>query len=311
MNGYKITITGGAGFIGSNLAEELTGKNEVTVFDDLSTGNMGNIAGLDVKLIRGSITDSGALKSAFAGTDYVFHLAARRSVPRSRREPILVNAVNVTGTLNVLVAARDAGVKKVVFAASSSAYGDTPTLPKVETMAPNPLSPYAITKLTGELYCRVFNDVYRLPTVALRYFNVYGPRQDPDSEYAAVIPKFVRALKAGHPPVIFGDGEQTRDFTYVGDAVRGTILAAELSGAYGNVVNISVGKRITLNGLSRKLGELTGRADIKTQHASPRDGDVRHSLADITLASESLGYEPAHSIDEGLGRVVASIAGKE
>jgi len=277
MRNRKVLITGGAGFIGSNLAEELARENDVTVFDDLSTGRMSNIDGLDVKFIEGSVTALNEVRTAISGMENVFHLAALASVPRSIKDPVKVNEVNVTGTLNVLVAARDAEVKKVVFAASSSAYGDTPTLPKVETMPPNPLSPYALTKLAGELYCSIFFQVYGLPTTAVRYFNVYGPKQDPHSEYAAVIPKFIKALDEGKPPTIYGDGLQTRDFTYVKDAVRGTILAAEKEGGNGKVINIAGGKRLTLNELLEKMQAIMN-TDIQPVYTDPQEGDIKHSL---------------------------------
>ena len=304
MNGKKVIITGGAGFIGSNLAEILAETNEVTVFDNLSTGNKANIQNLDVNFIEGSIIDIGLLKSEFAGIDYVFHLAALPSVPRSINDPILVNQVNITGTLNVLVATRDAGVKKVVFAASSSAYGDTPTLPKVETMPPNPLSPYAITKLAGEYYCKVFYQIYGLPTAAVRYFNVYGPRQNPNSEYAAVIPKFIKALNENRPPIIYGDGEQTRDFTFVKDAAMGTIKAAEAPESNGKVTNLAGGQRISLNKLTETLKAKMGKQDILPIYEKSRDGDVKHSLADISLA-KSFGYAPKHDIDSGLEQTIS------
>jgi len=223
----NILITGGAGFIGSNLAEELVKKHEVAIIDDLSTGMAENVENLDVKLVRGSITDLDLLKENFRGVDYVFHQAALPSVQRSVEDPIKTNDVNVGGTLNVLVAARYAGVAKVVYASSSSAYGDMPELPKREDMMPDPKSPYAVAKLTGEYYCRVFNEIYGLKTAALRYFNVYGPRQDPASDYAAVIPKFMNRIMAGKAPIIYGDGEQTRDFTFVRDVVQANVRVME------------------------------------------------------------------------------------
>jgi UDP-glucose 4-epimerase len=223
----KVVVTGGAGFIGSNLAEELSRRYEVTVLDDLATGRESNLAGLDVEFVRGSILNADLLAETFRDARYVFHEAALPSVQRSVQAPVRSNLVNVNGTLNVLLAARDAGVAKVLFASSSSVYGDTPTLPKIETMTPDPKSPYAVTKLTDEHYCRVFTSLYGLPTVALRYFNAFGPRQDPASQYAAVIPNFITRILAGEPPVIHGDGRQTRDFTFVRDVVNANILAAE------------------------------------------------------------------------------------
>ncbi|MFO7618479.1 MAG: SDR family oxidoreductase [Thermoplasmata archaeon] len=310
MKGHKVLITGGAGFIGSNLAEFLSADNEVHIIDNLSTGNKANIKGLKVHFIKGSITNQKDVAAAMKGMDYVFHLGALPSVPRSIKDPVAVNEANVTGTLNVLVAARDCGIRKLVFAASSSAYGDTPTLPKVETMPPNPLSPYALTKLAGEYYCKIFNDVYGLPTTSLRYFNVYGPKQNPDSEYAAVIPKFITFIKNGQPPTIFGDGEQSRDFTFVRDAVRGTVLAATRKESDGTVINIAGGRRITVNELTRKIGALLGR-DPKPEYLESRAGDVKHSLASIDRARKLLGYDPEYDIDAGLNETIKSFMIKE
>ncbi|NQE05948.1 hypothetical protein C5S32_08760 [ANME-1 cluster archaeon GoMg1] len=303
----KIAITGGAGFIGSNIAEELSKEkdNEIIIVDDLSTGKMTNLRKFDqstnINFVRGSITDLNLLKVVFKGVDYVFHQAAIPSVPRSIKDPIASNNANVNGTLNVLVAARDCGVKKVVYASSSSVYGDTPELPKMERMTPNPLSPYAVTKLLGEDYCNVFNDIYGLKTVSLRYFNVYGPRQDPYSDYAAVIPKFINLVSENKPPVIYGDGEQTRDFTFVKDVVKANVLAAK-SDAEG-VYNIANGNRISINELANMIMALMGN-DLKSIHNAPREGDVKHSLADISEAKKNLGYEPAHSLEEGLRRTI-------
>ena len=297
----KIVITGGAGFIGSNIAEELSKEkdNEIIIVDDLSTGKMANLRKFDqnINLVRGSITDLNLLKVVFKGVDYVFHQAAIPSVPRSIKDPIASNNANVNGTLNVLVAARDCGVKKVVYASSSSVYGDTPELPKRERMTPNPLSPYAVTKLLGEYYCNVFNDIYGLKTVSLRYFNVYGPRQDPYSDYAAVIPKFINRVSENKPPVIYGDGEQTRDFTFVKDVVRANILAAK-SDAEG-VYNIANGNRISINELANMIMALIGN-DLTPIHDDSREGDVKHSLADISEAKKNLGYEQGYSLEEGL-----------
>lgn len=297
----KLVITGGAGFIGSNIAEELSKEkdNEIIIVDDLSTGKMANLRKFDqnINLVRGSITDLNLLKVVFKGVDYVFHQAAIPSVPRSIKDPIASNNANVNGTLNVLVAARDCGVKKVVYASSSSVYGDTPELPKRERMTPNPLSPYAVTKLLGEYYCNVFNNIYGLKTVSLRYFNVYGPRQDPYSDYAAVIPKFINRVSENKPPVIYGDGEQTRDFTFVKDVVRANILAAK-SDAEG-VYNIANGNRISINELANMIMALIGN-NLTPIHDDPREGDVKHSLADISEAKKNLGYEQGYSLEEGL-----------
>ncbi len=299
----KILITGGAGFIGSNLTEELCKGNEVTIIDDFSTGRKSNLNSLNAKLVEGTITNLKVLKELCRDIDYVFHIGALPSVPRSIKTPGLVHEVNTTGTLNVLIAARDENVKKVVYAASSSAYGDTATLPKVEPMPPNPLSPYAVSKLAGEYYCKVFYEVYGLPTVSVRYFNVYGPKQNPKSEYAAVIPKFITRLLNDQPPIIYGDGEQTRDFTYVKDAIRGTILAGESKNANGEVVNIGGGERITINGLAKKMKEIMGK-EIENEYIEEREGDIKHSLADISKAKRLLDYEPCCQIEYGLGKVM-------
>ena len=303
----KLVITGGAGFIGSNIAEELSKEkdNEIIIVDDLSTGKMANIRkfnqSTNINFVRGSITDLNLLKGVFKGVDYVFHQAAIPSVPRSIKDPIASNNANINGTLNVLVAAKDCGVKKVVYASSSSVYGDTPKLPKRERMTPNPLSPYAVTKLLGEYYCNVFNDIYGLKTVSLRYFNVYGPRQDPYSDYAAVIPKFINRVSENKPPVIYGDGKQTRDFTFVKDVVSANILAAK-SDAEG-VYNIANGNRISINELANMIMALMEK-NLTLIHDAPREGDVKHSLADISEAKKNLGYEPGYSLEEGLRRTV-------
>lgn len=297
----KVVVTGGAGFIGSHLVSELVGRGyRVTILDDLSTGRMENIEELvknhDAEFIRGGITDLALLQQVFKDTLYVFHQAAFVSVPGSIADPQISHEVNLTGTLNVLLAARDNNVKKVIFASSSSVYGDTPTLPQKEDMTPQPLSPYAVTKLAGEYYCQVFYENYKLPTVCLRYFNVYGPRQDPDSQYAAVIPRFIKNVIEGKPPVIFGDGQQTRDFTFVKDVVAGSILAAD-SDAVG-IFNVSGGKRITINRLAEVIIELVGNK-VAPVHQEARPGDIKHSLADVTRA-KAFGYEPAYSLKAGL-----------
>ncbi len=310
MKNKKIVVTGGAGFIGSNLAESLAEENEVKIIDDFSTGKKDNVSDLPVELIEGRITNLDLLKEIFEGADYIFHQAALPSVDRSIKDPISSNEVNVDGTLKVLIAARDAGVKKVVYASSSSTYGDTPTLPKKEDMEPNPLSPYAITKLTGEYYCTIFDHIYGLPTVSLRYFNVYGPRQDPSSEYAAVIPRFINRVLNNKPPVIYGDGKQTRDFTFIKDVVRANILSSE-SGKARGMINVAGGKRITINELAEKIIDLTGKKEkvkvkekLKPIYTEPRPGDIRHSLADISKAKKMLGYEPRWSLDDGLDLTV-------
>ena len=297
----KIVITGGAGFIGSNLAEELAKKHEVVIIDDLSTGRVENVEALDLELVRGSITDPDLLRENFRGVDYVFHQAALPSVQRSIEDPVLANEVNICGTLNVLVAARDADVKKVIYASSSSVYGDTPELPKREDMKPDPKSPYAVAKLAGEYYCKVFNEIYGLKTVALRYFNVYGPRQDPSSDYAAVIPKFANLILAGKEPIIYGDGEQTRDFTFVRDVVQANVLAME-SDATG-VFNVATGTRISINDLAGMvMGIIGNRMDCV--HEEPRGGDVRDSLGDISRAYAGFGYVPRYGMEEGLKETI-------
>lgn len=299
----KIVITGGAGFIGSNLAEVLSkdNANEVIVLDDLSTGKLANTKEMAIKFVNGSITDLELLQTIFKDVDYVLHQAAIPSVPRSINEPIASNNANITGTLNVLVAARDRNVKKVVYASSSSVYGDTPKLPKREDMTPTPLSPYAVTKLTGEHYCNVFNEVYGLKTVALRYFNVYGPKQDPHSDYAAVIPKFVSRVLRDEPPLIYGDGQQTRDFTFVKDVVTANIRAMK-SDATG-VFNIASGNRITIQELAELVMKLMDK-DLGVILEEPRKGDVLHSLADVSKAKAGFGYEPGYRLETGLEETV-------
>jgi len=305
MKNKKVVVTGGAGFIGSNLAKKLASDNKIIVVDDLSTGYLKNIQDdvdkNQIDFVKGSITNFDLLKEVFKNVDYVFHQAAIPSVPRSVKDPVLSNNANVNGTLNVLVAARDNNVKKVVYASSSSVYGDTPTLPKKEEMTPCPLSPYAVSKLTGEYYCRVFTGVYDLKTVALRYFNVYGPRQDPEGEYAAVIPKFIISVLNGKPPVIFGDGEQTRDFSFIDDVVQANISAAE-SAATG-VFNVAGGKRITINNLADLIMKITGKK-IDVEYKDSRPGDIVHSLADISKAKNGFGYKPDFDIEKGLEETV-------
>lgn len=307
VNKKTAIVTGGAGFIGSHLAEELASHDyRVIILDDLSTGKMANIAPIltqgDVQFVPGSITALSLLNKLFQSIDYVFHLAAITSVPRSIENPLASHDVNITGTLNVLTAAKDNKVKKLIYASSSSVYGDTPTLPKKEDMPPKPQSPYAVTKLASEHYCQVFHQAFGLPTVCLRYFNVYGPKQDPGSQYAAVIPKFISRLLQNKPPIIFDDGKQTRDFTFVNDAVEATILAAE-NDARG-VFNIGTHQRTTINELAQLIAKLMGK-DIEPIHQEPRPGDVRHSLADISRARQ-LGYEPKYTLEQGLKETITS-----
>lgn len=308
MKKKKVIVTGGAGFIGSNLAEELAQRGyQVVIIDDLSTGNLGNIQAVlpagQINFIEGSITDLPLMQEIFSGADYVFHQAALPSVPRSIEDPETTHSVNITGTLNVLIAARDNAVKKLVYASSSSVYGDTPTLPKTEDMLPNPLSPYAVSKLTGEYYCQVFTRIYGLKTVCLRYFNVYGPRQDPKSAYAAVIPLFINAALAGGSPVIFGDGEQTRDFTFVRDVVEANIQAAESE--VTGVFNLGNSQSVTINQLTNLIIELTGKNNIKPVYQEPRPGDILHSLADTTKA-KAFGYNPGYKLEQGLQETIKS-----
>ncbi len=302
----RYLVTGGAGFIGSNIAEELVEMGEeVVVFDNLSTGHEGNIEHFrqDVTFVKGDVRNASEVRIALDGVDYVLHQAALASVPRSIDEPLLVNEVNVGGTLTVLDESRHASVKCVVYAASSSAYGDSEALPKREDMLPAPLSPYAVSKLVGEHYCSVYSKVYGLPTISIRYFNVFGPRQDPASQYAAVIPIFISHLLDGKSPTIFGDGEQSRDFTYVGNIVKANIMAAQSEKAAGQVVNVACGGRFTLNELYGMLCELIG-VSIDPVYADPRPGDVKHSHADISMAEELLGYSVEKAFGEGLKRTV-------
>ncbi len=299
-------VTGGAGFIGSHLVERLLRDGHtVRVVDNLSTGRRENLAHLDgFAFYEASVTNRGALDEAFAGADYVLHQAALPSVPRSIDDPLTTHDYNATGTLIVLQAARAAGVRRVVYAASSSAYGDIEGDYKSESMPPNPLSPYAVAKLTGEYYCRVFTTVYGLETVVLRYFNVFGPRQDPTSRYAAVIPLFITAMLNGQPPVIYGDGHQSRDFTYVDNVVEGNLLAAKAPAAAGHVLNLATGQRVTLLELVDKLNALLGTS-FPPVHDAPRPGDVRHSRAAVERARALLGYTPPVDFDTGLARTLA------
>ncbi|HKG12940.1 MAG TPA: SDR family oxidoreductase [Pyrinomonadaceae bacterium] len=300
-------VTGGAGFIGSHIAGALAESGaRVRVLDDLSTGHAENLEemGGRVEFVRASLLDADALKRALEGVELVFHEAAIPSVPRSVDNPEETHRACVEGTFALLVAARAAGVRRVVYAASSSAYGDQPTLPKVEDMAPQPLSPYAAAKLVGEYYCQVWARTYGFETVSLRYFNVFGPRQDPGSQYSGVISRFISALLSGERPVIYGDGEQSRDFTYISNVVDANLRAAETTRGVGEVVNVATGERATLNELLEVLKGITGKADVTAEYREARVGDVRHSLADITRARELLGYEPKVGLEEGLRKTI-------
>lgn len=301
----KAVVTGGAGFIGSNLAEELANRGtEVVILDNLATGRMENITDLlkrvEVSFAKGSVTDLELLMGLFNDVDCIFHQAAIPSVPRSVEDPQVTNEVNVTGTLNVLFAAKECGVEKVVYASSSSVYGDTPELPKQEDMKPNPKSPYAVSKLAGEQYCTVFSEVYGLKTACLRYFNVYGLKQDPKSDYAAVMPLFITRVWKNQPPIIYGDGTQTRDFTFVKDVVNANILASERG---EGVFNIASGERISVNELARMIIKMIGR-DLKPAYTEPRKGDIKHSLAAVSRAEEELGYKCKYSLEKGLEETI-------
>jgi UDP-glucose 4-epimerase len=307
----RALVTGGAGFIGSHLVDALLERGwAVRVLDDFSSGREANLAEAAgrIELLRADLAEPVTAAKAVADVEVVFHQGAVPSVPRSVAEPLRTHRANADGTLFVLEAARQAGVRRVVYAASSSAYGDTEVLPKVETMPANPLSPYALQKYTGEVYCRLYHQLYGLETVALRYFNVFGPRQDPASTYAAVVPRFITACLAGEPPHIHGDGGQTRDFTFVGDAVRANLAAADAPRAAGEVFNVAGGRRTSLNELLAAVQQIVG-SRVTPIHDPPRAGDVRHSLADLTKARARLGYEPAVSLEEGLRRTAESLKG--
>ena len=299
-------VTGGAGFIGSHLAEELARRGEhVRVVDNLITGKRQNLAHVpSAEFLEGDLADLDVARRAVQGIDYVLHQAAIPSVPRSVQDPITSNRANIDASLNVLVAARDAGVKRVVYAGSSSAYGNTPTLPKVETMATAPLSPYALQKLVAEQYCQMFTSLYGLETVTIRYFNVFGPRQDPSSPYSGVISLFISALCDARQPTIYGDGEHTRDFTYVANVVDGVLRACTADRASGEVINVATGGRISLNTLFKTIRGLVG-ANIEPIYAELRPGDVKDSQADISKARRILGYQPTVSFEDGLAKTVA------
>jgi UDP-glucose 4-epimerase len=307
----KVLVTGGAGFIGSNLVAALLERgDEVRVLDNYSTGSRANLVALgrDVEVVEGDLRSYERVHTAVRGTELVFHQGALGSVPRSVQDPLTSTAVNVEGTLNVLLAARDEGIRRVVAASSSSVYGDGGAFPRVETQAPSPISPYAVAKLAAERFCVSFTQVYGLETVALRYFNVFGPRQDPSSQYAAVVPRFIRAIADGQPVTVHGDGEQSRDFTYVETVVRSNLLAADAAEAVGRVLNIATGGSETVNTLAETIGRLLDRP-VERTHGPAQPGDVRESWADVSAAREAIGYEPTVRFEEGLRRTIAAMLG--
>jgi len=302
----RYLITGGAGFIGSNIAATLVRQgHDVRVLDNFSTGRRVNLESLldKIEIVDGDIRDFWTCLDAARDCDFILHQAALPSVGRSIDNPQTTNEINIGGILNMLEAARRAEVTRFVFASSSSVYGDTPTLPKVETMMPNPLSPYATTKLTGEFYCRNFYQLYGLPTVCLRYFNIFGANQDPKSDYAAVVPKFTTALLKDEQPTVFGDGEQSRDFTFIDNAVQANLMACEAEAAVGGIYNVACGDRFTLNDLLNALREIIG-SQAKAVYADPRPGDIKHSLADISAARRDLGYTASIDFEQGLEQTV-------
>jgi nucleoside-diphosphate-sugar epimerase len=302
----KVLVTGGAGFIGSHLVERLLRENhEVRVLDNFSTGRRENLLEFgDVEIIEGDVQSYERAHTAVRGCEVVFHQAALPSVPRSVQDPLTTNAANVIGTLNVLLSARDSDVRRVVFASSSSVYGANRTLPKSEDLPPAPISPYAVSKVAGEGYCQSFSEVYGLETVALRYFNVFGPRQDPRSQYAAVVPKFIAAFLTRERPTVYGDGNQTRDFTYVGNVVEGTLLALDAEGVAGRTFNIACGEQVSINALLDQLRRLTG-VDLEARYVDSRPGEVMHSHADVSRARRELGYRPTITFEDGLKLTIA------
>lgn len=299
----KVLVTGGAGFIGSHLAEELSKKHEVTILDDFSAGKESNITGFKHKLIKGDIRDEETLVKAMKGQEYVFHLAAIVSVPYSVEHPKKTHEVNATGTLKVLHAAKEAGVKRVIYASSAAVYGDEPSLPKTEESPLKPQTPYALQKLTSEYYCLMYHSLYNMETVILRNFNVYGPRQDPSSPYSGVITKFVSIIKDGKQPTIYGDGMQTRDFVYVGDVVQAYMKAMTAKNATGQIFNIGTGIQVSLKELLVHLGELLGKK-ITPKHEAGKQGDIKHSVADISKAKKLLNYKPELLFHEGLQQTI-------
>jgi UDP-glucose 4-epimerase len=304
----KTLVTGGAGFIGSNLVRALLERgDDVRVLDNFSTGARANLAGLDVETVEGELRSYERVHNAVRGTEIVYHLGALGSVPRSVQDPLTSSAVNVEGTLNVLLAARDEGVRRVVFSSSSSVYGSRDDLPVKEMLAPDPISPYGVAKLAAERYCVSFTRVYHaFETVVLRYFNVFGPRQSPYSQYAAVIPIFITALAEGKPVTVYGDGEQSRDFTYVENVVDATLRAAEADGVSGRIFNIATGSPASVNAVAGIIGRILDR-EVRTEHAAPRAGDIRDSWADVSAAREQLGFEPRVGLEDGLRATAESL----
>jgi nucleoside-diphosphate-sugar epimerase len=306
----KALVTGGGGFIGSNLVRSLLAEgHDVRVLDNFSTGNRANLAGLDVEVVEGELRSYERVHNAVRGTEVVFHLGALGSVPRSVQDPLTSSAVNIEGTLNVLLAARDEGIRRVVYSSSSSVYGTRRQLPVTEDQAADPLSPYGVAKLAAERYCVSFSRVYEsFETVVVRYFNVFGPRQSPLSQYAAVIPLFITAIAEGRPITIDGDGEQRRDFTYVSNVVEGTILAADAKDANGRIFNVAASAPASVNQVAESIGQILGK-DVKKEHAPPRAGDIRDSWADITRARETLGWQPTVGLEDGLRRTIETLVG--
>jgi UDP-glucose 4-epimerase len=301
----KALVTGGAGFIGSNLVRQLVERgDDVRVLDNFSTGNRANLEGLDVEIVEGELRSYERVHNAVRGTEVVFHLGALGSVPRSVQDPLTSSAVNVEGTLNVMLAARDEGVRRVVYSSSSSVYGSKRELPVNESLAADPISPYGVAKLAAERYCVSFSRVYEsFETVVLRYFNVFGPRQSPRSQYAAMVPLFITAIAAGEPVTVFGDGEQSRDFTYVANVVDATLLAADADGANGRIFNVAAGSPASVNAVAETIGRILGKP-VERRFAPPRPGDIRDSWADVTAAREILGYQPTVDLEEGLRRTI-------